>query len=275
MIEKITGTGCPRSLNSGRPDFSRARCNFACHPRFSLVCAAVIVLGGVFAAGEACTQDRLGAGSATSEPCARNRISEIPPAVAGDAADGSDYAGASPELSNPDRFGSDDRIGSDDQFAGNNDDADESPVGALLQHNCAELSDGHVACGLAVLEVRAGSPAAEAGLRPYSGLVHHLLGAATIMAAMAFPPIIAGMGLVEQRHVGEAYDLIIGVDGYRIRSNDDFRQAIADARINDVIYLTVVRRGTRLQIPVRFSRARAPAAEPFGFNAHSGAAPCG
>lgn len=127
----------------------------------------------------------------------------------------------------------------------------ESPVGALLQHNCTELTDRQLVCGRAVLEVRPGSAAVAAGIRPYSGLGHILLGAGVISAAMVFPPAIAGLAFVEETHIGESFDVIIGVDGHRIRHITDFQDAISGVRIGDVIYLTVVRSGKRLQIPAK------------------------
>src|SRR5579862_3431139 len=66
------------------------------------------------------------------------------------------------------------------------DDVYQSPIGAVLQHDCTRLISRQVACGLAVLEVRAGGPAAAAGLRNYSGLVHTLMGATVMGAGMVF-----------------------------------------------------------------------------------------
>ncbi len=139
-----------------------------------------------------------------------------------------------------------------DQFA-TNDDVYESPIGALLQHDCAELAPRQDVCGLAVLEVRPGSVAAAAGMRLYRGLVHTLLGATVVSAAMVFPPAIAALGLVEQSHVGESFDLIIGVDGQRIHTIHDFQGALAEVHVGDVIYVTVVRNGKRLQMPLRIT----------------------
>ncbi len=152
--------------------------------------------------------------------------------------------GGPPKLANLDEFVS-------------NDATYESPVGALLQHNCTALADRQIACGLAVLEVHPGSAAAAAGMRPYSGLGHTLLGAAVVSAAMVFPPAIAGLGFVEETHIGESFDLIIGVDGHRIRSISDFQAAASDIRIGDLIYLSLVRNGKRLQIPAKITRQTA------------------
>ncbi len=140
-----------------------------------------------------------------------------------------------------------------DQFT-TSDDVYESPIGALLQHDCAELAHRQDVCGLAVLRVRPGSAAAVAGIRSYSGLGHTLLGATVVGAAMVFPPAFAALGLVEQSHIGESFDLIVGVDGQRIHSIPDFQGAIAEVRIGDVLYLTVVRDGKRLQIPLRVTQ---------------------
>jgi hypothetical protein len=145
-----------------------------------------------------------------------------------------------------------------DQFV-TNDDVYQSPIGALVQHNCVKLVTKQMACGLAVLEVRPGSPAAIAGMRPYSGLVHTLLGATVVGVAMVFPPAFAAIGLVDNNHVGEAFDLIIGVDGQRIHAISDFQRAISEVRLGDVIYVTVVRQGKRLQLPVRFTEQSAGA----------------
>jgi len=245
--------------------------------------AAAILLASVLAFCAARAQDRSGAGGAGNDSAGASSISEIPPIVRnsgpfaktgaanandahaakdtdgdsdddqaarmGENGDGEPPAagqgvrdneeGGPPKLANLDEFVS-------------NDDTYESPVGALLQHNCTELTDRQPVCGLAVLEVRPGSAAVAAGIRPYSGLGHTLLGAAVISAAMVFPPAIAGLGFVET-HIGESFDLVIGVDGHRIRNITDFQDAISDLRIGDVIYLTVVRSGKRLQIPAKIT----------------------
>src|SRR5579885_2850971 len=135
-----------------------------------------------------------------------------------------------------------------------NDDFYQAPIGTLLQHDCARLATGQMACGLAVLEVRPGSPAALAGIKPYSGLVHTMMGATVMGAGMVFPPALAALGLVEQTRFGEAFDLIIAVDGQRVRAIPDFERAISQARLGDVIYLTILRHGRRLQVTVKFAQ---------------------
>ncbi len=246
--------------------------------------AAAILLASVLAICAARAQDRSGTEAAGNDSSGASSISEIPPAIRdsdpfaktgaanpndanaekdangdadddqaarmGENGDGEPPAGGQGVRDNEE--GGPPKLANLDEFV-SNDDTYESPVGALLQHNCTELTDRQPVCGLAVLEVRPGSAALAAGIRPYSGLGHTLLGAAVIGAAMVFPPAIAGLGFVEETHVGESFDLIIGVDGHRIRNISDFQDAISDLRIGDVIYLTVVRSGKRLQIPAKIS----------------------
>jgi S1-C subfamily serine protease len=116
------------------------------------------------------------------------------------------------------------------------------------------LTQAQVACGLAVLEVHPRSAAAAAGIRPYSGLGHTLLGASVVSAAIVFPPAIGALSIVERSRTGESFDLIIGVDGQRIRYIPDFQAAIFNLRDGDVIYLTLVRDGKRLQLPMRIAQ---------------------
>jgi PDZ domain len=253
---------------------------------FAIAAALLIVI--VLASTATHSQDKSAAGVAGNDSYAQNSITEIPPATHSsglsartgaanssdangeDDADGNSYDEPAPPMGEngdgeppaagqgvqDNEEGGPPKLANLDEFV-SNDDTYESPIGALLQHNCTDLTDRQIVCGLAVLEVRPGSAAAAAGIRPYSGLGHTLLGAAVISAAMVFPPAIAGLGFVEETHIGESFDLIIGVDGHRIRNLPDFQAAISNIRIDDVLYLTVVRSGKRLQIPAKITRQTA------------------
>lgn len=133
----------------------------------------------------------------------------------------------------------------------------ESPLGVQLRPNCTELGSQE-ACGLEVLGVRPGSPAAKAGIKPYHALAHHVLDGAAVAAAFVFPPAILGLAIIDSTQIGESYDLIIGVDGTRVRSIIDFENATADLRPGDVTYVMIVRDGKRVQLPVRL-----PAGQPL------------
>jgi hypothetical protein len=249
MLERITSAPWRPVANFAGSLPGLARRGLATRSHKPFVHVATLLLVAILAAAGARAQDGPDAGGAGNQPHGSSRIVEIPASPSGNwndnapagIEDGLHDAQGGPHLSNLDEF-----TGYDDTY--------ESPIGAVLQRNCAELSGKQTVCGVAVLEVRPHSAAAAAGLKPYSGLVHTLLGAAVVGSAMVFPPAIAGLDLVEQSHVGESFDLIIGVDGQRIRSLSNFQDATSNIGVGDVLYLSVVRSGKRLQIPVRITR---------------------
>ena len=48
--------------------------------------------------------------------------------------------------------------------------------------------------------------------------------------------------------VGESYDMIIGVDGSRVTNFLDFQDRIHDLQPGEIIYLSVLRDGKRVQV---------------------------
>jgi S1-C subfamily serine protease len=77
-----------------------------------------------------------------------------------------------------------------------------------------------------------------------------VLEGATMAAALVFPPAIVALTIIDQTHVGESYDLIIGVDGTRVSDLMEFEDRTRTLRPGDIVYLNVVRSGVRRQIPV-------------------------
>jgi len=128
---------------------------------------------------------------------------------------------------------------------------DDSPLGIELREDCSKLQSHERVCGLAVLEVRNGSPAAKAGIRRYTAITHDVLDGASVAAALVFPPAIVAVAVIDQSGIGESFDLVIGVDGRRIRHILDFQDLTANIRPGDTVYLTIVRAGKRLQVPVQ------------------------
>jgi hypothetical protein len=265
MFEKRTSPAFHQSANFARYVFVLVMRASIRNFRRPLVCLGVILLAGVLAAPLAHAQNKSTMEVEGTETGETNRVtapSDEPDSNPGADTDTPNQSGGAekPDLEQPaagpaavDAEAQSGQFADMDQFV-SNDDVYESPIGALLQRNCARLAQGQLACGLAVLEISPGGPAAMAGIRPYSGLVHTLLGASIVGTAMVFPPAIAALGLVEQSHVGETYDLILGVDGQRIRRITDFQDAVSDARLGDIIYVTVLRAGKRLQIPMRIAQ---------------------
>jgi S1-C subfamily serine protease len=54
----------------------------------------------------------------------------------------------------------------------------------------------------------------------------------------------------DQVHLGESYDLIIGVDGSRVTNFLDFEERLRDVQAGEIVYLSIIRNGERMQIPV-------------------------
>ncbi|GEM_PF-2465349 len=129
--------------------------------------------------------------------------------------------------------------------------ADESPLGMELREDCTRLKDHEKVCGLAVLDLRRGSPAAKAGVKRYTALTHDILDGASVAAALVFPPAIVAVAVIDQSGIGESFDLVIGVDGRRVRHILDFQDLTSNVRPGDTVYLTIVRAGRRVQLPVR------------------------
>ena len=125
-----------------------------------------------------------------------------------------------------------------------------SPLGIELREERTSLKNGETVSGLAVISVSEGSPAARAGVRPYSGTTHAVLEGATMAATMVFPPAIVALTIIDQTHVGESYDLIIGVDGMRVCDLLQFEDQTRTLKPGDTVYLNIVRGGARMQIPV-------------------------
>jgi PDZ domain len=129
-----------------------------------------------------------------------------------------------------------------------------SPIGVELEEGSCKLSNGQEAEGLMVLEVTKGSPAATAGLHGFKHTAHTALQGAFIAAALfpsPFAPIaMLALPVIELTHVGESYDMIIGVDGSRVTNYLDFTDRLHEARPGEIVYLSVLRDGKRAQMKV-------------------------
>ncbi|HYB91357.1 MAG TPA: PDZ domain-containing protein [Candidatus Binataceae bacterium] len=125
-----------------------------------------------------------------------------------------------------------------------------SPIGVELREARRRLSSGEEADGLLVIDVQKGSPAFSAGLKEYHRTTHNVLTGVAIAAAMAFPPAIILIPALDYAEVGESYDMIIGVDGVRVTNFLDFEDRMRDVRPGELIYLSVVRDGRRIQLKI-------------------------
>src|SRR5262249_21953771 len=125
-----------------------------------------------------------------------------------------------------------------------------TPLGLELRESRRKLNTGEEADGLLIVKVDKGSPAANAGLHAYRRTVHTALTGVALAAAMFFPPAIFVVPMLDYAHVGESYDLIIGVDGSRVANFNQFQDKMRDVQPGEILYLSVVRNGKRQQIKV-------------------------
>jgi len=143
-------------------------------------------------------------------------------------------------------------LGSISQFMMDDED-DSSPLGLAVRQDQRKLKTGEEATGLLVLAVSAGGPAAKAGVRGFQHKITTALETITMAAAMAFPlaaPATLLVPVLESARIGEHYDMIIGVDGYRVTSVLDFQDCMRDLQPGSIVYLSMVRDGDRVQVPV-------------------------
>jgi hypothetical protein len=136
-----------------------------------------------------------------------------------------------------------------------------TPFGMQLREAKRSLKTGEEADGLLITAVEKGSPAAAAGLHPYSHMVHDALaGAAVVGSLMPFgQAAILLIPALDMMQVGESYDMIIGVDGSRVTNFLDYQDRMRDLQPGEIVYLSVVRNGKRLQVtlPVTASTLQA------------------
>jgi hypothetical protein len=125
-----------------------------------------------------------------------------------------------------------------------------SPLGFVVREDKRRLKSGREVDGLLIVDVFAGSPAAHAGLHPYRQTVRDALETAAIAGAMFCPPVVLLVPVFDQVHVGESYDLIIGIDGSRVTNFLDFEDHLRDVQAGEIVYFSIVRNGERMQVPV-------------------------
>ncbi len=112
-----------------------------------------------------------------------------------------------------------------------------TPFGMQLREAKRSLKTGEEADGLLITAVAKGSPAAAAGLHPYTHGVHDALAAAAMVGAVFSGGLsVVVIPAIDYMQVGESYDMIIGVDGSRVTNFLDFQDRMHDlaARRNRV-----------------------------------------
>jgi PDZ domain len=124
-----------------------------------------------------------------------------------------------------------------------------TPFGMQLREAKRSLKTGEDADGLLITAVAKGSPAASVGLRPYAHGVHDALTAAAIVGTVFTLGVsVVAIPAIDYMQVGESYDMIIGVDGSRVTNFLDFQDRMRDLQPGEVVYLSILRDGKRVQV---------------------------
>jgi S1-C subfamily serine protease len=131
-----------------------------------------------------------------------------------------------------------------------NEGSPSSPLGVELREDHRKLSSGEVANGLLVIGVQQHSPAALAGVRECKHTTRNVLEGVAVAASLFFPPAVLAVPVIEQSNMDDSYDMIIGVDGTRVSNYLDFEDRLRDVQPGEIVYLSIVRNGQRVQVPV-------------------------
>jgi hypothetical protein len=118
-------------------------------------------------------------------------------------------------------------------------------LGITVIIGTAQLKEGGTVQGVRVCSVMAGTSGAVAGLRGEEDGVAAVLTVGFFAASMFFPPALLGALAVHELRIGEAYDLIIAVDGRRTHNVVELREALTPVTAGELVYLVVVRNGRR------------------------------
>jgi hypothetical protein len=129
-----------------------------------------------------------------------------------------------------------------------------TPFGMQLREARRRLNSGEEADGLLITAVEKDSPAAAVGLHAYNHRVHDALTGVAIAGAVVLLLVPGGqfayllIPVLDSSQIGESYDMIIGVDGTRVMNFLHFQDRMTDLQPGELIYLSVVRNGKRVQV---------------------------
>jgi hypothetical protein len=175
-------------------------------------------------------------------------IAEIPPTNSGNAQsqtsnDGGEVARYQEEQSGmpPEQLRSIQQFDSEGELS--------TPFGMQLREAKRSLKSGEEADGLLIISVTKDGPAAALGLRPDNHTVHDTIAAAAMVGSLFSGGLsVLVIPALDYMQVGESYDMIIGVDGSRVTNFLDFQDRMRDLQPGEVVYLSILRDGKRLQL---------------------------
>jgi hypothetical protein len=77
-----------------------------------------------------------------------------------------------------------------------------------------------------------------------------VLAGLAVTGSIVFPPAMILLPVLASLQIGRDGDLIIAVDGSRVSNVLDFEDDIRGAQPGEIVYLTILRAGARLQVRV-------------------------
>ena len=95
--------------------------------------------------------------------------------------------------------------------------------------------------GLEVLTIDPNSPASQAGLQARSGMSGVGAAVTTLTGILPFGAALTNKALATSGAMGQGGDLIVAVDGNRVRDQTDLENAMSRLKPGDTMYLTVIR----------------------------------
>ena len=95
--------------------------------------------------------------------------------------------------------------------------------------------------GLEVLTIDPNSPASQAGLQARSGMTAIGAAVSTLTGILPGGSILSSKALATSGAMGQGGDLIVAVDGNRVRDQSDLESAMSRLKPGDTMYLTVIR----------------------------------
>ena len=123
-----------------------------------------------------------------------------------------------------------------------------SRIGVSVRDGRTELIDGHEVSGAEVIDAATDSPAASAGIQSCRMAARAALAEAGGFVATILTPVILLLRAIDHSSMFEDRDVIFAVDGERVRNILDLADRVQSLARGDRIYLTIARRGRRVQI---------------------------
>jgi S1-C subfamily serine protease len=129
-----------------------------------------------------------------------------------------------------------------------------SGIGVSVRDGRTELIDGHEVNGVEVIDAAAEIPAASTEIQSCRMAARAALAKETGgFVAIILTPVISLLRAIDHSSIFDDRDVIFAVDGERIRNILDLADRVQSLARGDRIYLTIARRGRRVQICITAS----------------------